>query len=273
MRSVIARERKIPALLATGRANIGHPPRPFVDIALRNVVGSINFLRIGAPSAFAAITDDQLKRDFAEASNAAIAAFEDYKTYLEQELKPKADGEFALGYDLFAQRLALNEMIDISPDRLLDIAYAQLRKDQKDLSGAAREIDPTAPVEAVLKAIRAQHPTVDTLIPTARADLNGLRTFIVDRHIATIPENLSPEVEETPDFRRATTAAAIDLPSPLERRGRQAFYYVTPPDAALIPTRTDQNRYTQSRMPMDMMRHGWSVRFVQAAQQWSTMSS
>jgi len=28
-----------------------------------------------------------------------------YKTYLEQELKPKADGDFALGSDLFAKRL------------------------------------------------------------------------------------------------------------------------------------------------------------------------
>src|ERR1700731_643045 len=90
-----------------------------------------------------------------------------YKTYLGQELKPKADGDFALGSGLFAQRIAYNEMVDIPPDGLLDIAYAQLHKDQAALSEAARQVNPTAPIEAVLKEIRAEHPTGDTLIPTA----------------------------------------------------------------------------------------------------------
>ena len=57
LRSVIARERQIPMLLATGKANIEHPPRAFVDIAIRNVAGSIDFLKTGAPAAFAAVED------------------------------------------------------------------------------------------------------------------------------------------------------------------------------------------------------------------------
>src|ERR1700724_4724867 len=78
------------------------------------------------------------------------------------------------------------------PDRLLDIAYAQLHKDQGALAEAAQEVDPTAPIVAVLKDIRARHPTVDTLIPTARDELAGLRAFVLDHHIVTIPSNLLP---------------------------------------------------------------------------------
>jgi uncharacterized protein (DUF885 family) len=240
LRSVIARERQIPMLLATGKANIEHPPRAFVDIAIRNVAGSINFLKTGAPATFAAVEDQELMREFAASNDAAIAAFENYETYLEQELKPKADGDFALGSDLFAKRMAYNEMVDIPPDRLLDIAYAQLHKDQAALSEAAREVDQAAPLAAVLKEIRAQHPTVDTLIPTARDDLARLRAFVLDHHIATIPSDLLPKVEETPGFRRATIAAAMDSPGPLERRATQAFYYVTPPDAGLTPDKLEQ---------------------------------
>ena len=138
LRSVIGRERQIPMLVATRKANIEHPPRAFVDIAIRNAAGSINFLKTGAPAAFAAVEDQALKREFAASNDSAVAAFEDYKTYLEQELKPKADGDFALGSDLFAKRMAYNEMIDIPPERLLDIAYAQLHKDRAALSEAAR---------------------------------------------------------------------------------------------------------------------------------------
>ena len=242
LRSVIARERQIPMLLATGKANIEHPPRAFVEIAIRNVVGSIDFLKTGASAAFAAVEDQELKREFAASNDSAIAAFENYKTYLEQELKPTADGEFALGSDLFAKRTAYNEMVDIPPERLLDIAYAQLQKDQGALSEAAREVDSTAPIEAVLKEIRAQHPAADMLIPTARDELAGLRAFVLDHHIATIPSDLLPKVEETPGFQRATTAAAIDPPGPLERRATQAFYYVTPPEVGLAPNKLEQTR-------------------------------
>lgn len=240
LRSVIAREGQIPMLLATGKANIEHPPRAFVEIAIRNVAGSIDFLKTGSPGAFAALEDQELKREFTTANDSAITAFENYKTYLEQELKPKADGDFALGSDLFAERMAYNEMVDIPPDRLLDMAYAQLHNDQDALSEAAREVDPTAPIGAVLKEIRAQHPTVDTLIPAATDELAGLRAFVLDHHIATIPSDLLPEVEETPGFQRATTAAAIDPPGPLEQRATQAFYYVTPPEAGLAPDKLEQ---------------------------------
>jgi uncharacterized protein (DUF885 family) len=41
LRAVVARERQIPMLLATGKANIEHPPLAFVEIAIRNVAGSI----------------------------------------------------------------------------------------------------------------------------------------------------------------------------------------------------------------------------------------
>jgi Bacterial protein of unknown function (DUF885) len=136
--------------------------------------------------------------------------------------------------------MAYNEMVDIPPDRLLDMAYAQLNKDQGALAEAARQVNPAAPVEAVLREIRAEHPTAAMLIPTAKDDLAGLRAFVLDRNIATIPSDLLPEVEETPGFQRAMTAAAMDPPGPLEQRATQAFYYVTPPDAGLPPDKLEQ---------------------------------
>ena len=46
-----------------------------------------------------------------------------------------------------------------------------------------------------------------------------------------------------------------------------------PVGPVVIPTRADQNRYAQSRSPMDMMRQGCSTSLFHASQQWSTMSS
>ena len=88
-------------LLTTGKANIEHPPRAFVEIAIRNVAGSIDFLKTGAPAAFAAVEDQELKREFTVLNDSTIAALENYKTYLEQELKQAhglwQDGRYSAG--------------------------------------------------------------------------------------------------------------------------------------------------------------------------------
>jgi uncharacterized protein (DUF885 family) len=267
LRSVIARERQIPKFFAAGKTNIEHPPLAFAEIAIRNVAGSLDFLRAGAPAAFSGVEDQELERKFTELNDSAIAGFENYKAYLEQELKPKADGngDFALGSDLFAKRLAYNEMIEIPPDRLFAMAYARLHKDQGALSEAAREVNPAAPIEAVVKEIRAQHPTVDALISTAKEDLAGLRAFLLDHHIATIPSDLVPKVEETPGFRRATTSAALDPPGPLEQRATQTFYYVTPPEAGFASDKLEQylNAYYFSGLKITSVHEVWPGHFLQ----------
>ena len=72
-----------------------------------------------------------------------------------------------------------------------------------------------------------------TLLPTAEADLSDLRSFVSEHHIVTIPSELLPKVEETPEFVRATVSAAMDWPGPFEQHATQAFYYVSPPDAGM----------------------------------------
>src|SRR5262249_25818778 len=142
--------------------------------------------------------------------------------------------------DLFAQRLALNEMVDTPPAQLLDIAYAQLHKDQAALKQAAHDYDPNKSVEDIVKEIRADHPPADKLISTANDQLAALRKSADDKRIATTPSQLKPTVEETPGFRRATTAAAMDSPGPFERRSTAAFYYVSPPEAGLTPDKLEE---------------------------------
>jgi hypothetical protein len=262
--AAIARERQVPALLAAGKANIEHPPRAFVEIAIRNIAGSLNFYRTGAPATFAAVKAPELQRAFAAANDAVIAAFEDYKAFLTDQL-PKADGSFALGADVFVERLSDNEMLDTPVTALREIAYDRLRRDQAALKTAALQVDPAKPVEAVLKALRAEHPTAATLLKTAQDDLAGLRVFVHDRDIVTIPSDLLPKVEETPGFRRATTSAAMDSPGPFEKNATQAYYYVSPPDAGLAPDKLEQYLQVYDFTALDIIsaHEVWPGHFVQ----------
>ena len=264
LRAAIAREREVPAVLAAGKVNIEHPPRAFVEIALRGIAGSINFYRDGAPKAFAAVADPELQRDFATSNDAAIAALEDYKAFLETQLS-KADGDFALQSAVFVERLTDNEMIALPVSELHDIALRQLHKDQAALKVAAHEVDPAKSVGAVVEDIRRQHPDAATLLPTAEEDLSGLRAFVGEHRLVTIPSDLLPTVEATPEFMRATIAAAMDAPGPFEQHATQAFYYVSPPDAGMSAEKLEDylQAYYFSGLELISAHEVWPGHFVQ----------
>jgi uncharacterized protein (DUF885 family) len=264
LRTAIAREREVPAVLAAGKVNIEHPPRAFVEIAIRGIAGSINFYRDGAPQAFAAVADPGLQRDFATSNGAAIAAFEDYKAFLESQLS-KADGDFALQSAVFVERLTDNEMIALPVSKLHDIALRQLHQDQAALKAAAREVDPAKSVGAVVEDIRRQHPNAATLLPTAEEDLSGLRAFVSEHRLVTIPSDLLPTVEATPEFMRATIAAATDAPGPFEQHATQAFYYVSPPDSGMSAEKLEDylQAYYFSGLQLISAHEVWPGHFVQ----------
>jgi uncharacterized protein (DUF885 family) len=274
MRAAIARERQIPALLAAGKANIKHPPRAFVEIAIRNIGGSINFYRSAAPIAFAPVDDPTLKREFATSNDSAIAAFEDYKSFLEAQLN-SADGEFALKSDLFVQRLADNEMVDVPVAKLRDVALHQLHEDQAALKAAAREVDPAKSADAVVRELRREHPSAERLLQTAQEDLSGLRAFVSEHRIVTIPSDLLPKVEETPQFARATISAAMDTPGPFEQHATQSFYYISPPDPGMTADELEDylEEYYFAGLQIISAHEVWPGHFVQyltlrSHQQW-----
>jgi hypothetical protein len=264
LRSAIAREDAIPAVLAAGKANIEHPPRAFVEIAIRNITGSIHFYQDAAPAAFAAVEDPQLKRQFASSNAAAITAFEDYKAFLEVQLS-KADGDFALKSDAFVERLADNEMVALPVSQLRDIATGQLHRDQAALKAAASEVDPAKSVAAVVEEVRRLHPSAATLLSTAEEDLSDLRSFVSEHRIVTIPSELLPKVEETPEFMRATTSAAMDWPGPFERHATQAFYYVSPPDVGMAAEQLEDylEAYYFAGLDMISAHEVWPGHFIQ----------
>jgi uncharacterized protein (DUF885 family) len=264
LRAAIARERAIPALLAAGKANLQHPPRAYIEIALRNIAGTIGFYKNAATPAFAAVADADLQREFAASNQAVLAALDDFKTFLQGQLD-KADGSFALGPEIYRQRLADNEMVDVPVPKLREIGYNRLHQDQAALEAAAQLVDPHKSVTEVVAAIRKDHPTAATLLPTAAEDLAGLRAYVLDHHLMTIPSEMLPKVEETPGFSRATTSAAMDWPGPFEQKATQAFYYVSPPDAGLAPDKLEDylQAYYTAGLELISTHEVWPGHFMQ----------
>lgn len=230
LRSVIAREKQIPRALMQARAVLRNPPKIYTDIAIEQMQGNIDFFQDTLPAAFTGVKDTNLVTEFIRVNEAAMAELKNYQDWLRKDLLPRSHGTFAIGAENYRLKLLYDEMVDTPLPRLLEMGYAQLHKDQQAFADTARRIDPNKKPEDVLKELEKDHPAADKLLSSAQQQLDGLRQFLVDKKIITVPGGAQATVVETPSFERATTFASMDTPGPYETKATEAYYNITLPD-------------------------------------------
>jgi uncharacterized protein (DUF885 family) len=235
LRSLIAREKLMPSRLDEARVNLKNPPRVSTDIAIEQLPGIISFFEKDVPSAFTDAKDPALKAEFAQTNAAVIAALKSYLEWLKTDLLAKSTGDFRIGADNFAKKLKYDEMVDIPLDKLLEIGFADLHKNQQHFNQLAKELEPNKESLAVLEELGSDHPAPDKLLDSFRATFDSLISFINSHHIVTIPSEVRPILEETPPFMRATTFASMDTPGPYEKHATEAYFNVTLPEKSMTP--------------------------------------
>ena len=239
LRSLIARERQMPALLATARVNLKNPPRVFTEIAIEQLPDIVTFFEHDVPLALADAQDAALKAEFAQTNAAVIASLKDYLEWLKSDLLAKSNGDFRIGADSFLKKLQYDEMVDLPLDKLLEIGWADMRKNQAHFIQVAKKLEPDKDTRAVLEELGQNHPAPGHLLDAFRATFDGLDSFIRAHHIVTIPSYVRPIVEETPPFMRATTTASMDTPGAFERHATEAYFNVTLPDPSMAPAEVE----------------------------------
>jgi uncharacterized protein (DUF885 family) len=229
VRSLIAIESEVPNVLIAARTNLNEVlPKPYVELAIQIARGSSDFLKKDLPAAIAGLKDESLRAAFQVSNRRAANALSDYAGWLEREKLPKASLDFALGEEKFRRLLAQSELIDLPPQKILEIGLEQLKAEQEAFAKAAKIIDPNkSPIE-VFKQIQSEHPAPDNLISDVAKDLDKIRKYVTGHNLVTIPSDVRPKVKETPQYRRATSFASMDTPGPFEKRATEAYYYVTP---------------------------------------------
>jgi uncharacterized protein (DUF885 family) len=239
LRSLIERERKMPAVLTAARVNLKNPPQIYTEIAIQQMPGMVSFFEKDVPLAFKKVTDQKLLAEFRAANGSVIKALGDYQNYLKTDVLPRSSGDFRLGAETYAKKLLYEEMVDIPLDRLLDIGYADLHRNQQRYRETALLIDKTKTPQQILAEAVKDHPAPDQLLQSFRDTLGGLKDFIASHHLVTIPSPVLPILEETPPFMRATTFASMDTPGPSETVAKEAFFNVTIPEKSWTPEHTE----------------------------------
>ncbi|MDT7689365.1 MAG: hypothetical protein QOE46_2124 [Acidobacteriota bacterium] len=251
--AVLARERQIPRLLAEARVNLVNPPRLYTETAIAQVRGSVTFFENVVPQMFERAGGSGLnaarRAEFHEANEQAAAAVRSFSEWLERDLLPRSNGDFALGAENFRKKLLYEEMVETPLPTLLRDGERQLRETQDEMRVVAEEIAPGRGVEAALQLLAREHPAADGLVGEARADLDRIRAFVRSEEIMTPPARENLSVAETPEYARSLSFASLDAPGAFERVATEGFYYVTPADPTWTPQQQEEhlghyNRYS-----------------------------
>ena len=227
LRAYITYLQAVPAAVQQIRANLRTPlPLPFIDYGRSAFGGLADYYLGDGKAAFASVEDAALQTELNTASAAAADAMRSLATWVTEQT-PNATQDFALGAERFAQMLRDTEMVDIPLAQLEAIGRADLQRNQQALQQACAQYAPRASIPECMRRLNERKPQGGA-VPGARAQLAGLRQFIVDHNLVTIPGEEQALVEEAPPFNRQNFAY-IDIPGPYETN-LPSVYYIAPPD-------------------------------------------
>lgn len=166
-----------------------------------------------------------------------------HQTWLEEELLPRANGDFRIGAELYDRKLAFALNSSLSRREIRTLAEREYESVRNEMYEIAKQVYagqhpytafPDNPDESYKQAIiRAalekayqELPPRDAIVDIARQYLQQASDFVVEKDIVTMPEE-PVEIIVMPEFQRGIALAYLSPPGPLDR-DQKAFYAVAP---------------------------------------------
>ncbi|WP_051885041.1 DUF885 domain-containing protein [Lysobacter antibioticus] len=227
MAAFVTYQENLPKAVAQIRANLKGPfPETYIQLGTAVFGGLAQFFDTDVPKIFAEIKDDALQARFKQSNAAASAAMRELAEHMASQ-KAQATQDFALGADKFAKMLKATEGVDLPLDQLKAAGEADLERNLAALKSACDQYAKGKSLNDCITRVNDDKP-VGGAVEGARAQLVGLRQFLVDKDLVTIPGTEQAKVEEAPPFNR-NNFAYIEIPGPYEKN-LPSVYYIAPPD-------------------------------------------
>jgi uncharacterized protein (DUF885 family) len=244
MANAASRLEQFPRFLEQARASIEpeRVPKIHAETAVSRNMGVVSIIENMIIPEMDNLSDATRNR-LEAAIEIAKDALADHQTWLEEELLPRAAGDFRIGAELFDRKLAFALDSPLSRREVVaraEAAYESVRNQMYEVSKEIYAADhpytafPDSPDEAYKQVIiRAalekayQHlPPRDGIIELAREQMQQATDFVIENNIVTMPDE-PVEISVMPEFRRGITAAFLVAPGPLDK-GQPTYYEVSP---------------------------------------------
>jgi hypothetical protein len=239
LRAYVQYAREVPRAAAQVRANLSAPhawaprmPKSYAELGELSFSGLAGYFETDVPPVFAAVEDPDLQAAFREANAAAAAAMRELGSWFHDQVSSAPEEGFALGPDLFERMLRDTERVGVPLAELEAAGRRELERNLAALREACAAWAPGASVAECLARVEAEKPT-EGPVGAARRQLAGLRRFVEETELVSIPGDEEAKVEEAPPYQR-WNSAFIDIPGPYDRH-LPAIYYISPPDPSWTP--------------------------------------
>jgi uncharacterized protein (DUF885 family) len=244
LRSATSRLMQLPRFLEQSRNAIQpqRVPKIHAETAIRQNPGLVSIIdSMIIPEMGVLPKADQEKLNAAiEIAKNAIA---EHQTWLEEELLPRAAGDFRIGAENFDVKLSYALNSPLSRKEIKAKAEQEYESVRNEMYEVAKTVYlsvhpyttfPDSPdesykqaiIRAALEAAYQELPPRDGIVAVAKQQLQQAIDFVIEKNIVTMPDD-PVEIIIMPEFQRGVSVAYLDPPGALDR-GQSAFYAVAP---------------------------------------------
>ncbi|HYT94045.1 MAG TPA: DUF885 domain-containing protein [Gemmataceae bacterium] len=241
VRNCAARMAHIPRIVAAAKENLRKPPRVFVETAIRQNRGAIAFYEQGV---FDLAGETPLLSELRTAAKPVVASLRTYQKFLQEELLPRAEGDWRLGKEKFARKLELELNAGISAEEVMREAEAEADRVEGEMYVIARQLwgrlfpgkalppddidGKRAVIRRVLEQVTKEHGRVEDLVKDTRTTTERIKAFIKKHDLLRLPEPDRCRIVEMPEFQRGNTIAYLNPAPPLDAKA-SSYYAISPP--------------------------------------------
>jgi uncharacterized protein (DUF885 family) len=242
--AVAARLEQLPRFLRQARASIdpARVPKIHAETAVKQNSGLNSIIETMIVPRMGEVSPATRQR-LTAAIEVAKDAVARQQTWLEDDLLPRAAGDFRIGAALFDAKLAFTLNSSLGRKEIRARAEAEYESVRNQMYEIAKKVYaaknpyttfPDTPDEAykqvIIRAALEQAyqalPPRDGIVEVARQELKRASDFVVEHNIVTMPAE-PVEIIVMPEFQRGVSVAYLDPPGPLDK-GQKAFYAVAP---------------------------------------------
>ena len=231
LESMASRLEAAPRYLNETRERVTHPVELWTQIDIESTQMLPGFLDTIVSAARSEAADESLTGRLVTAVETTKAALEEHAGWLRDDVLPRASADWKAGPERFEEMVRLREL-EATGDEILAVGEDLLVSEKAARDAIAREIDPGASLAEVADLVKNDHAGtfVESLVQY-RETMDAARSFVVERGLATPPEEDHLNVIETPSFiRHLIPFAAYYEPAKFDPQP-VGTYIVTPPSS------------------------------------------
>jgi uncharacterized protein (DUF885 family) len=224
----------VPGRLQNARDNLKRPPKRFTDAAIFQVKGSIETMTNGRES-LGPLSDQQ-----SGTYDSALKSMQAYLDFLQDELLPRSDGQWALGREAYDFILKNRWHMDTDAPQILQRGLKAFEETEALAQAVAEKMQGGKHWTEVFETLKDDHPPADGIKQAYQQQMDAAQRFVLEKQILTLPEGERVITIDTPPaMRRSSPFGTFQSASPFDG-GLEGRLVLTPIEDWMSPQQRAQ---------------------------------